>query len=154
MFFWVPLPTPTAVRPQHCPENETCYVWKRAAVKQPSVHSLPLKLKRFIPAMKNPLRFQPLVRARPSTISGKRPQVFRHFSQCKAKFGGIVLLNAVYWLLPLHRHGGPDREQSTIWLAVGQLEHSLFGFIQQSWIQPKCSSQRTRRHVLRPAARC
>jgi hypothetical protein len=51
------------VRPPHSTENEACCVWKNAAVKQPSVRSLPFKTKRFIPAVKNPLRFQTLVRA-------------------------------------------------------------------------------------------
>jgi hypothetical protein len=52
MFFHVPLPPPTAVRPPHRPENEACCVWKNAAVKQPSVRSLPFKTMRFIAAVK------------------------------------------------------------------------------------------------------
>jgi len=50
MFFRVPLPPPTAVRPPHRTENEACCVWKNAAVKQTSVRSLPFKTERFIPA--------------------------------------------------------------------------------------------------------
>ena len=50
MFFRVPLPPPTAVRPPHRTENEACCVWKNAAVKRPSVRSLPFKTERFIPA--------------------------------------------------------------------------------------------------------
>jgi len=61
MFFRVPLPPPTAVRPPHRTENEACCVWKNAAVKQPPVSSLAFKTERFIPAVKKPLRFQPLV---------------------------------------------------------------------------------------------
>ena len=57
----VPLPPPTAVRPPHRTENEACCVWKNAAVKQPSVGSLAFKTERFIPAVKNPLLFQPLL---------------------------------------------------------------------------------------------
>jgi hypothetical protein len=47
MFFRVPLPP-------HRTEKEACCVWKNAAVKQPSVRSLPFKTKRFIAAVKNP----------------------------------------------------------------------------------------------------
>jgi len=47
MFLRVPLPPPTAVRPPHRPENEARCVWKNAAVKQPSVRSLPFKTERF-----------------------------------------------------------------------------------------------------------
>jgi len=43
---------PTAVRPPHRPENEACCIWKNAAVKQPSVRSLPIKTKRFIATVK------------------------------------------------------------------------------------------------------
>jgi len=50
MFFRVPLPPPTAVRPPHRTENEANCVWKNAAVKQPSVRSLPFKTERPIPA--------------------------------------------------------------------------------------------------------
>ena len=50
MFFRVPLPPPTAVRPPHHTENEARCVWKNAAVKQQSVHSLLFKTERFIPA--------------------------------------------------------------------------------------------------------
>ena len=50
MFFRVPLPPPTAVRPPHHTENEACCVWKNAAVKQLSVRSLPFKTEHFIPA--------------------------------------------------------------------------------------------------------
>jgi hypothetical protein len=52
MFFRVPLPPPTAERPPHRPENEACCVWKNVAVKEPSVHSLPFKTKRFLAAVK------------------------------------------------------------------------------------------------------
>ena len=69
MFFRVPLPPPAAVRPLHRTENEACCVWKNAAVKQPSVRSLPFKTERLIPAAAanvSPLRQKkPLVRARP-----------------------------------------------------------------------------------------
>ena len=41
MFFRVPLPPPTAVRPPHRTENEACCVYLNAAVKQPSVRSRP-----------------------------------------------------------------------------------------------------------------
>jgi hypothetical protein len=61
MFFRDLLPLSTAVRPPHRTENETCCVWKNAAVKQPSVRTLAYKAERFIPAVKKPLRFQPLV---------------------------------------------------------------------------------------------
>jgi len=66
MFFRVPLPPPTAVRPPHRTENEACCVLKNAAVKQPSVRSLPFKTERFIPvaaAAVSPLR-QKTARAR------------------------------------------------------------------------------------------
>jgi hypothetical protein len=53
------------VRPPQRPENSACCVWKHVAVKQPSVRSLPLKNKRFIPPVKKTAQFQPLVRARP-----------------------------------------------------------------------------------------
>ena len=46
----VPLPPLTALRPLHHAENEAYCVWKNAAVKQQSVHSLPCKTERFIPA--------------------------------------------------------------------------------------------------------
>jgi len=68
-FFCVTMPPPTAVRPPHRTENEACCVWKNAAAKQPSVRSLPFKTEHFIPAVKNPLRLQPLVRARPKCIA-------------------------------------------------------------------------------------
>jgi len=68
MFFRVPLPPPTAVRPPHRTENEACCVWKNAAVKQPSVGSLAFKTERFIPAVKKPLRFQPLVCTSPKGL--------------------------------------------------------------------------------------
>jgi len=67
-FFGVPLPPPTAVRPPHRTENEACCVWKNAAVKQPSVRLRAFKTERFIPAMKKPLLFQPLVCASPNSI--------------------------------------------------------------------------------------
>ena len=50
MFFRVPLPPPTAVRPPHRTENESRCVYLNAAVKQPSVRSLPFKTERSIPA--------------------------------------------------------------------------------------------------------
>ena len=50
MFFRVPLPPPTAVRPPHRTENEARCVFKNAAVKQPSVLSLPFRTERFIPS--------------------------------------------------------------------------------------------------------
>lgn len=65
MFSCVPLPPATAVRPPHRTQNEACCVWKTAAVKQPSVRSLPFITERFISAVKKPLRFEPLVRASP-----------------------------------------------------------------------------------------
>jgi hypothetical protein len=40
------------VRPPHHPENEACCVWKNAAVKQPSVRSLPFKTKLLNAAVK------------------------------------------------------------------------------------------------------
>jgi len=48
MFFHVPLPSPTTVRSPHRTENEACCIWKNAAVKQPSLHLLLFKTKRFI----------------------------------------------------------------------------------------------------------
>jgi hypothetical protein len=77
MFFRVPLPPPTAVRPPHRTENEACCVWKNAAVKQPSVDSLAFKTERFIPALKKPLLFQPLVCMSPY-ISGKPVPLVEH----------------------------------------------------------------------------
>ena len=68
MFIRVPLTPPTAERSPLCPEKEAYCVWQNAAVKQPSVRSLPFKSKRFTAAVKkkkNPLRFQPFVRASP-----------------------------------------------------------------------------------------
>ena len=44
-------------------KDATCCVSKNAAAKQPSVRSFPFKTKRFIPTVKKPMRFQPLVRA-------------------------------------------------------------------------------------------
>jgi len=58
-FLCVPLPLPIAVRPPHRTANDACCVWKTAAVKQPSVRSLPFKTERFIPmadAAVSPLR--------------------------------------------------------------------------------------------------
>jgi len=49
-FTRVPLPPPTAVQPPHRTENEARCVWKNAAVKQPSVRTLPSKTERFIAA--------------------------------------------------------------------------------------------------------
>ena len=49
-FCRVALPPPTAVRPPHRTENEACCVYLNAAVKQPSVRSLPFKTERSIPA--------------------------------------------------------------------------------------------------------
>jgi len=73
MFLRVPLPLPTAVRPPHRTENEACCVWKNAAVKQPPVSSLAFKAERFIPAVKTPLWFQPLVCTSPySSLAWKR----------------------------------------------------------------------------------
>ena len=66
MFFRVPLPPPTAVRPPHRTENEACCVYLNAAVKQPSVRSLPFKTERSITAAAtavSPLR-QKTARAR------------------------------------------------------------------------------------------
>jgi hypothetical protein len=63
MFFRVSLPPPTAVGPPNRTENEACCVWKNAVVKQPSVHSLPFKTKRFIAAVKKTAAV-PTVRAR------------------------------------------------------------------------------------------
>jgi len=62
VFFRVPLPPPNAVRPPHRPENEAFCVWKNAAVKQPSLCSLPFKTERSIPAAAadvSPLRQKP-----------------------------------------------------------------------------------------------
>jgi len=66
MFFRVPLPPPTAVRPPHRTGNEACYVSLNAAVKHPSVRSLPFKTERSITtaaAAVHPLR-QKTARAR------------------------------------------------------------------------------------------
>jgi len=66
MFFRIPLPPPTAVRPPHPTENEACCIYLNAAVKQPSVRSLPIKTERSIPAAAaavSPLR-QKTARAR------------------------------------------------------------------------------------------
>ena len=84
MFTRVPLPPPTAVRLPHRPENETCCVWKNAAVKQPSVRSLPFETKRFIAAVKKkkPPRFQPLVRASPKTRMLRTYATCHHISNC------------------------------------------------------------------------
>ena len=67
LFFCIPLPPPTTVQPLHHTENEACCIWKNTAVKQLSVHSLPFKTKHFIPAVKKPLRFHPLVLTRPNS---------------------------------------------------------------------------------------
>jgi hypothetical protein len=52
MFFRVPFPPPTALRPLQHTENKACCVWKNAGVKQKSVFSLPFKTKHFIAAVK------------------------------------------------------------------------------------------------------
>ena len=76
MFSCVPLPPATAVRPPHRTQNEACCVWKTAAVKQPSVRSLPFITERFISAVKKPLRFEPLVRASPYLCGTRNRPVF------------------------------------------------------------------------------
>jgi hypothetical protein len=68
MFFRVPLPPPTAVRPPYRTENEGCCVWKNAMVKQPSFLPLPFKTKCFVPAVKTPLPFQSFVRTMPYSL--------------------------------------------------------------------------------------
>jgi len=63
--------TANRVRPPHRTENEACCVWKSAAVKQPSVRSLPFKTECFNPttdAAVSPLR-QKTARARLALLS-------------------------------------------------------------------------------------
>jgi hypothetical protein len=70
MFFRVPLPPPSALRPPQHPENEACCVWKNAGVKQKSVFSLPFKTKHFIAAVTPTPRFG---FNRSSALALKRP---------------------------------------------------------------------------------
>jgi hypothetical protein len=92
MFTRVPLSPPTAVRPPHRTENEACYVWKNASVKQPSVRSLPFTTKRFFVVVKKKKNFCGSNRAcalalnfyTATMVTRTRPKVtlFAHYLSC------------------------------------------------------------------------
>jgi hypothetical protein len=59
------LSPPIVERPPHRPENEACWDWKIAAMKEPPVRLLPFETKRFIELEKKTRPFKTLVHASP-----------------------------------------------------------------------------------------